>query len=296
MLPWILCALLAVLVVGLLIKNFLLSMAMDEIADQFQARAAGYSNNLIFLSSRDRQARRLAAQLNEELRQLRQARQRYLEGDRELKEAVTNLSHDLRTPLTAICGYLELLEQEERSPQVEAYLAQVANRVEAMKALTEELFRYTLVAASGGLERKEVSVGQVLEESLVAHYGALTQRGIVPVLELTDEPVRRTLDPEALGRVFANLLSNVLKYSGGDLSVTLTAQGECTFSNSAPGLTPVQAARLFDRFYTVETGRSATGLGLAIAKHLTQEMGGTITADCREERLTVTLFFPPEKR
>ena len=119
-------------------------------------------------------------------------------------------------------------------------------------------------------------LNQVLEESLLAHHGALTQRNIVPDLDLTTVPVRRQLDQGALSRVFANILSNVLKYSEGDLAVRLTSEGEITFSNAASGLAPVMAGRLFDRFYTVESGRHATGLGLTIAKHLTEAMGGRI--------------------
>lgn len=163
-----------------------------------------------------------------------------------------------------------------------------------MKQLTEELFRYSLLSTAQPLERADVMLNQVLEESLLAHHGALTQRNIVPDLDLTTVPVRRQLDQGALSRVFANILSNVLKYSEGDLAVRLTSEGEITFSNAASGLTPVMAGRLFDRFYTVESGRHATGLGLTIAKHLTEAMGGRIRADCRGGRLTIALSFPAE--
>lgn len=207
---------------------------------------------------------------------------------------MTNLSHDLRTPLTAICGYLELLEQTEQSSAAARYLAQIQNQVERMKQLMEELFQYSLLSTAQPLERADVMLNQVLEESLLAHHGALTQRNIVPDLDLTTVPVRRQLDQGALSRVFANILSNVLKYSEGDLAVGLTSEGEITFSNAASGLTPVMAGRLFERFYTVESGRHATGLGLTIAKHLTEAMGGRIRADCRGGRLTIALSFPAE--
>ena len=226
------------------------------------------------------------------LRLLRQQRRQYLNGDRELKEAVTNISHDLRTPLTAICGYLDLLDRQAHAPAVARYLDQIQNRVEAMKALTEELFRYSVLASKEAWEYTDVLLNQVLEESLLAHYGALTQQGITPQLDLTEVPVHRRLDRKAVSRVFSNLLSNALKYSQGDLRVTLTEAGEVTFSNTAPDLTPVMVGRLFDRFYTVETGRSATGLGLSIAKLLTEAMGGTIQAEYHGETLTLRLSFP----
>ena len=190
------------------------------------------------------------------------------------------------------CAYLDLLDRQAHAPAVARYLDQIQNRVEAMKALTEELFRYSVLASKEAWEYTDVLLNQVLEESLLAHYGALTQQGITPQLDLTEVPVHRRLDRKAVSRVFSNLLSNALKYSQGDLRVTLTEAGEVTFSNRAPDLTPVMVGRLFDRFYTVETGRSATGLGLSIAKLLTEAMGGTIQAEYHGETLTLRLSFP----
>lgn len=295
MVPWLLCALLGGWGLYLLGRLYCLHRAMEALAGQLTDWLDRDTNTLLTLSlSRDPYVRRLTSQLNGQLRRLRRQRRRYQNGDRELKEAVTNLSHDLRTPLTAICGYLELLEQTEQSSVAARYLAQIQNQVERMKQLTEELFRYSLLSTAQPLERADVMLNQVLEESLLAHHGALTQRNIVPDLDLTTVPVRRQLDQGALSRVFANILSNVLKYSEGDLAVRLTSEGEITFFNAASGLTPVMAGRLFDRFYTVESGRHATGLGLTIAKHLTEAMGGRIRADCRGGRLTIALSFPAE--
>ena len=93
-------------------------------------------------------------------------------------------------------------------------------------------------------------------------------------------------------RIFGNIISNALKYSDGDLSVVMKPDGTIIFANKAAGLTPVLAGRLFDRFYTVETGSQSTGLGLAIAKQLCERMGGSIRADYQEGKLIITLFFP----
>lgn len=101
-------------------------------------------------------------------------------------------------------------------------------------------------------------------------------------------------DPTALRRVFGNILNNAVKYSDGDLQVTLTADGAVTFSNHASGLDQVQTERLFDRFYTVETARGSTGLGLSIAKLLTEEMGGVITATYEDGQLRIRVAFPQQ--
>ncbi len=293
MLPWLLCGAMAALALMLLIRLLLLQKSLDDITGQLGERLGSDTNNLLFLSTRDPHARKLAAELNVHLRELRRQRQRYENGDRELKETVTNVSHDLRTPLTAICGYLELLEQGGKTPDQERYLALISERAEAMKSLSEELLRYSVAAGlEDGLDLEPVDLNGAVEEAVACFYGALVEGGITPQVSLPELRVVRELDRAALSRVLGNLLSNALKYSGGDLDVDLAPDGTLTLSNAAPGLDEIQVGRLFDRFYTVETGRGSTGLGLSIAKALTQRMGGTITARHEGGRLYVTLRFP----
>ena len=291
MLPWLLCGASFIAVLALCVKVRLLHSAMDEISERLGEHLSTDTNVLLSLSSRDRHARRLTAELNRHLRRLRDQRRRFQSGDRELKEAVTNISHDLRTPLTAICGYLELLEREDKSPAAARYLTLIAGRAEAMKQLTEELFRYSVILSTEEIALEPVNLVSALEESVAGFYGPLRERGIEPVIALPESPVIRPLDPRLLSRVFSNILSNALKYSGGDLVVTLTERGEISFVNAAPGLDEVQVGRLFDRFFTVETARNATGLGLAIAKTLVERMGGTIQAVYSAERLTIRVSF-----
>ena len=292
MFPWLLCGILALAVVILLARLWLLRRSLDEIVQQLGERLSQDTNSPIFLSTRDAHARKLAAELNIHLKELRRQRQRFQQGDTELKNAVTNIAHDLRTPLTAIRGYLDLMEREELPENARRYLCQIANRAEAMTRLTEELFRYSLAVDQPELVREEADLRRILEESLVSFYASLSQRGITPDISLPDGPVVRSLDPSAVGRIFGNIISNALKYSGGDLAVSLDREGNVTFSNTARALDPITTARLFDRFYTVETGQGSTGLGLSIARLLTERLGGAIRAEHREGRLYITVSFP----
>ncbi len=208
----------------------------------------------------------------------------------ELKRAITNISHDLRTPLTAICGYLDLLERESDSQEISGYIKIIKNRTEAMKKLTEELFGYSVImAGESRLEIKPLTVNDVLEESIAAFYAALTDKGILPNIDITQKKITRNADRSALSRVFANLLNNAAKYSDGDLDIALKENGEIIFANTASGLDEVQVGRLFERFYTVEAGRCSTGLGLAIAKSLTEGMGGSIEAKYVKGRIIVNI-------
>ena len=278
-------------IIGLLIKIHLMRKTASEITEAFRDRLSTDTNTLIDISTRDPCMRKLAADINVQLRLLRKERHRYQQGDLELKEAVTNISHDLRTPLTAINGYLDLLEREEKSETVQRYLSQIQNRTEALKNLTEELFRYSVVTSSQELKPERMDVVRALEESLLSFYAVMQEKGIKPEIELPEGPVFRELDAGAVNRVFSNIISNALKYSDGDLSVVMDKNGCVIFGNTAHNLNAVTVGRLFDRFYTVEVSRNSTGLGLSIAKILTERMGGSISAQYQNERLYVTIDF-----
>ena len=292
MVLWFVCGFLAAAVIALSWKLCAVRRSADALREQLSCWLADDTNTLLRISGRDRAMRKLAAELNRQLVVLRKARLQYRNGNQELHEAITNISHDLRTPLTAICGYLELLEQEEKSAAAERYLAVIQERAEALKQLTEELFRYSVILSTQEYKEEPVDLKAALEESLAAFYTALTERGITPNVQLPDEKVVRLLDRSALSRVFSNLLQNATRYSDGDLNVLLTAAGEIEFSNSAAALNEVQVGRLFDRFYTVEAARNSTGLGLSIARTLVEQMHGTICARYESGRLYLTIRFP----
>ena len=289
---WAAAAVLAAVVLALGVKVWLLRRGAKALRLDLSQKLREDTNTLLSLPCRDRELRRLAASLNEELRLLRKERLRYQQGDRELKEAVVNVSHDLRTPLTALSGYVELLKGEALSPAGQRYLIQIEDRAQAMQAMTEELFRYSLAAEETALTLEPVDLRAAVEEALLSFYGAFQQKGVVPQLSLPQGPVTRQLDKAALSRVLGNILTNALKYSPGELAVALSPAGALTFSNPAPGLDPVSAGRLFHRFYTVESSAQSTGLGLSIARELTQRLGGTISARWESGRLQVELTFP----
>jgi len=287
----IIIGILLLMIFVLLAKVYFLRKSTREIAEAFRDRLTADTNILIDISTRDPYMRELAAGINTQLRLLRKERHRYQQGDLELKEAVINISHDLRTPLTAINGYLDLLEREEKSENVQRYLSQILNRTEALKNLTEELFRYSVVTSSQELKPERMDVVRALEESLLSFYAVMQEKSIRPEIQLPEQPVYRELDAGAVNRIFSNIISNALKYSDGDFFVEMNDDGKITFSNRAGNLNTVAVGRLFDRFYTVEASRNSTGLGLSIAKLLTERMGGSISAKYQEGRLVIEVWF-----
>ena len=293
---WVSIGILIAIIIALLVKIHILQKSVKEIEIAVVDRLVTDTNVLIDISSSDKNVCRLANTVNGQLRKLRTERRRFQQGDLELKNAVTNISHDLRTPLTALSGYLELLEQEEKSESVNRYIEIIKDRVDILTQLSEELFKYSvIISTKDNITKEQVIINTVLEESIAAFYTVLTERNIVPEIQVSETKVVRMLDRSALSRVFSNLISNVIKYSDGDLKIVLSENGEIAFSNMASGLDEIQVGRLFDRFYTVEAARKSTGLGLTISKTLVEQMKGTISAIYENNRLSIHIFFPDLK-
>ncbi len=289
---WVIAAILSFVLVLLVIKIFLLRRSALRLKEGLAYRLEHETNTLLDIPSRDGAMRDLASCLNSQLILLREERWRFQQGDQALREAVTHISHDLRTPLTAIYGYLDLLETTDDLPEIRRYLWQIRGRAEAMTDLTEELFRYLILPSEHDLIFRDTDLGRVLEDTLLSFYGAFHQKNIQPEIHLPDSRVIRSLDPSCLNRILGNIVSNVLKYSDGDLIVTLNADGNMTFRNHAAALDAVQVGKLFDRFYTVENADHATGLGLSIAKTLTKRLHSSIEAQYQQGCLVITLCFP----
>ncbi|EXM37453.1 histidine kinase [Ruminococcus albus SY3] len=286
---WCLAAAIAVIII-LSVKIYLLKKSAREIVDGFSDKLEKDTNTVIDISSRDKDMLFLADSINKQLKLLRKEHLQYHQGNTELKTAITNISHDIRTPLTAIYGYLDMLQQTDDPEKHKKYIAIMKERAELMKQLTEELFRYSvIVSEENEMQTESVNVVQVLEDSIMGYFAALNEKGIVPEVQLTEEAVIRELNKEYLARIFSNLLNNALKYSDGDLLIKLSAEGVITFTNTAKDLSAVEVEQLFDRFYTVEAAHHSTGLGLSIARTLVERMGGTITAEYADSKLTIRI-------
>ena len=283
---------LVILNILLVCKILIMRRSAKEITEEIQDRLTTDTNTPITITSHDRRMRELAIQINRQLKDLRKEYLQYHQGNTELKNAITNISHDIRTPLTAIAGNLYMIGKTDDLSEIREYIAVIEERTETMKQLTEELFRYSIIISDESKPQTEdIFVNQVLAESISSFYPVLTEKGITPQIHLTDTRIVRNANRSELARVFSNLLNNAVKYSDGDLEITLSDTGEITFSNTAKELSTVEVEQLFDRFYTVETAHHSTGLGLSIARTLVERMGGTITADYDDGRLTIIIIL-----
>ena len=285
----ILCAM-TVTAIYSAVRLHLVRKSVREITSDLNDKLKEDTNTGIRISSRDKDVCRLASEINVQLKELRKEHLQYHQGNTELKNAITNISHDIRTPLTAIYGYLDMIQKTDDPIKQAEYIAIMKERAELMKQLTEELFRYSVILSDENeMETEEVFINQLLEESISSFYPALTGKGITPTISITDKRIIRNVNKAALSRFFANLLNNAVKYSDGDLEISLSDTGEMVFSNTAQGLSAVEAEQLFDRFYTVESVHHSTGLGLSIARTLIERMNGKITAEYEDQRLIIKI-------
>ncbi len=286
---YLLIFILAVLILVLIGKVFSLKKSAKEIEKQASEIIKEETNTVISVSSADKDMRSLASTLNDTIKQTNDLRHKYSRGDEEIKKAITNISHDLRTPLTAIIGYLDLLKKEEKSEKADEYLDIIENRAESMKKLTSELFSFSVgTSPENEADICPVDACAVLEESLAANYTLLSEKSINPEIKMP-ESLTVLSDREMLLRIFGNIISNAAKYSDGDLKIEADESGEIRFSNKTAELTETRVAKLFDRFYTVNDARNSTGLGLSIAKSLARKTGGEISADYANGTLTITV-------
>lgn len=214
--------------------------------------------------------------------------------EQDVRREITNISHDLRTPLTSILGYLELLEDSPLSPEQQEYLEIIHNRSSHLNTLISQLYEYVrLESRELKLNIETLDLRLLLQEHLLSFYQEFEAKEISLIPRLPKEPVLVRADSDALMRILHNLTSNLLKYGAGTAAVSLTfspKEAILTCSNQASDLTEDNAAHLFDPFYTADNARTTqkSGLGMTVSRLLLEQMGGSMDAHLENGILTIT--------
>ena len=274
----------------LLTKLYLIKKSMKDIKKQLHLILTADTNNLLTISSSDNHVKELADSLNIELKELRKQRLQYEKGNQELKKAITNISHDLRTPLTAISGYIDLIKNHKERNRQEDYLEIIERKTNDVVLLIEQLFDFSKIIDEGIKINKNIyCINELLEESLANYYIIFKEHGIVPNVDISKKKIYRYVDKNTITRVFENILSNVIKYSNGDFKVILDEEGNISFSNKASSLDATTVKKIFNRYYTVENANKSTGLGLNIAKQLIELNNGRINARYKKDTIYINI-------
>ena len=264
----------------LAVKLYVIKQSIKEIEKSFSKILRTDTNNTIAISSSDKDIKNLTINLNNNLSELRGQKLQYKNGNQELKKIITNISHDLRTPLTAIKGYVDLIEQEKLSNNQKKYLKVIQKKSNELTELTGQLFEYTkLMDIDVKIKKEECCINEILEETLVSYYSIFKEQDIIPNISICSTKVYKIVNKISIIRVFENILSNVIKYSNGDLKVEMQENGTITFSNKATSLDETTVQKIFDRYFSVENAKESTGIGLSIAKQLVELNNGSIKAE-----------------
>ena len=281
---------LSIIIFLIAIKLYLMKKSLKEIRITLNKIIQTNTNQLLTISSSDRDIKKLTNDLNKELQDLRKEKLQYQNGNQELKKIITNISHDMRTPLTAIRGYIDLMK-ENKEKQNE-YIKIIEKKTEELTLFTDQLFDFSKTMDIGvKIEKEKCCINEILEETLANMYSFFKEKQIEPKLEICEQKIYRNLDRHSIIRIFENILSNVCKYSDGDFRVTLNEKGIITFSNKATSLDVTTVQKIFDRYFTVENAKKSTGLGLSISKQLVELNGGEISAKYVNKHLIIQIEF-----
>ncbi len=282
---------LILIIIILVFKIIITNKSLKDIVKQLNKKRSG-TNSLISVSPNNRNINNLVNELNKNLKKIHEKELQYDNGNKELYKSITNISHDLRTPLTAIRGYIDLLKKEKDSKKIKKYINIIGKKTVALTNLTEQLFDYSRsLDLKDVLNPEKICINNLLEEVILSYYTLFKNKKINPNINICHKKIYKTVDRTLLVRIFENIISNALKYADKEICIDLLEDGTIIFMNKTNNLDAISIKKIFDRYFTVENGKKNSGVGLAIAKQLIDLTGGTIEADYEDEYLIIKVFL-----
>lgn len=243
-------------------------------------------NQILHLPIPNRDLEKVLCSFNYTLEEIRKERQNYEKREKGFQKQIENISHDLRTPLTVILGYLKLIKKGDKKLNMDKELAEVLeiieHKAETMKILVNQFYDFSrLNAGDYGLTLNNVDISRILKESLMGNYQVLEQSHLAIEVNIPEHPIWVMGEDSALERIFLNLLQNAGRYADSFLSISIKEDEEnvsISFINDTNMLSEDDIPHLFNRFYMQDSSRNqgGTGLGLTVAKSLAEEMGGIL--------------------
>ena len=240
----------------------------------------------------------LSDRLNDLLELRRKEKQYYQEKETLIADTYTNLSHDIRTPLTSLDGYFQLMEACENVEEQRRYLNIIHERIHSLNEMLEELFMFTkLKNESYRLELTSCCINRILKETVFSYYDDWVRREIEPDIQITEEQLYIDGNKQGLSRIIQNVIKNGLDHGEKKIRIVLKReqnQAVLRISNQVTASEQIDIEHVFDRFYKADAARSktSTGLGLSIAREFVRRMNGEIGAKIEENEFIVEMSFP----
>jgi len=240
----------------------------------------------------------LSDRLNDLLELRRKEKQYYQEKETLIADTYTNLSHDIRTPLTSLDGYFQLMEACENVEEQRRYLNIIHERIHSLNEMLEELFMFTkLKNESYRLELTSCCINRILKETVFSYYDEWVRREIQPDIQITEEQLYIDGNKQGLSRIIQNVIKNGLDHGEKKIRIVLKReqnQAVLRISNQVIASEQIDIEHVFDRFYKADAARSktSTGLGLSIAREFVRRMNGEIGAKIEKNEFIVEMSFP----
>lgn len=277
-----------------LIRLYFLKKEMKRIQHQLYAYNQGLTEKKVDLRFFERDLEQLAKEINNLMDLVAEAKALRRRTEHELKQSISHISHDLRTPLTSILGYIQFLESDQVTEEDRReYVSIAKSRTKRLQVLLNEFFELSVIeSADYELKMDKVHMTTLIPEILLGFYDRFNERSGEACIQLSEEQILLTADESAIKRVIENLVTNAIRHSEGPIRITmekLPSTVEWSIHNEAAHLKINDLNNLFDRFYTTDRSRSGkgTGLGLAIAKSLMVKMNGELTAQLTGNQLVM---------
>lgn len=271
---------------------------LHDLVEQIEFIRENDTNLRLELFLHSNEFKKLVKQVNSILDEKREDKVASNKAEQEFKAAITNVSHDLRTPLTSIVGYIDMLKnQNVTSEDHEDYYEIVRGRVQYLVQMLDHLFEFARIESGEYMvSREKVDIVQTFVETLYLFHHDFSKKKAEPQLDIPEVPLYVSGDKDILRRIFENLIKNAFVHGEGDLSVSIEqirGYASINVQNHAPSLNEQDIQYLFDRFYTSDPSRSrkTTGLGLSITKRLVDLLDGEVHAYKKEEDLVILVEF-----
>lgn len=254
-------------------------------------------NQMLFLEMPDKRLRSLLITLNQLLAQLRQKKLMYQEREEVFRKEIENISHDLRTPLTVMGGYLKMIDGSVLEKEDQLALEVVNRKVEVLQDIISQFYDLSRLGGEDYVfSMKEVDIGRMVKESVVEYYQEFTRNNLEVSVEVLDPIGLVRVDVMAMERILSNLLQNASRYAKSKVMIEVTEEEDSVvvgIGNDTEEVNPQELAHFFDRFYKKDSSRNqkGTGLGLTVAKELMERMGGKIGVEVSELDIGVLWFW-----
>lgn len=258
------------------------------------------SDEKVFIFTDNAELKELAAQINRLLENHLKTKADYRRSEMASKRMLSNISHDIKTPMTVILGYLEILRMN--GGESDEMLVKTEQKAKDVMELINQFFTFSkLESGDMPTELSLINVCEICRESVLDFYEMFTKEAFQVEISLPEKPVYVQGNKEALQRILSNLISNVLRYGADGKYFALSLRMEDKFvrievTDRGKGIDEAFADSVFERLFTMEDSRNrriqGNGLGLAIARNLTMQLGGTLTLSsipCEKTTFTVSL-------